>query len=345
MLTLNGRAQAILPEGVEANVLGPSPGDQVQPSASLAAEGGILVWQDSRVDGAGSGIAAVRLDAGLSVTGEPFRVNARAEGEQQRPRVALLEGGGVAFVWSERNRGLSQVYARFQGADGSFSGPDIVVAPPAQITSSRVVTNVVGWKKNRLRKLKHTLRGGTARHREMAGEADVIPLPGGGAAVVYSAVHRSQTHTTEIVTEVTLNNGRPSTNDVLRPVVVQSHWMKDVFVQVFAADGQKTGDPVLVNQHVADNQHQPAVALLGDGRFVVVWVSEINAGVGLNFEMPVSAVAARVRSMRVDIRGRLFAADGLPLGDEFVVSDGVGTCFSPAVAPSPGGGFVVVWSQ
>src|SRR5678816_3720826 len=91
---------------------------------------------------------------------------------------------------------------------------------------------------------------------------------------------------------------------------------------------------VMVNQYVSYNQRNPAVAMLSDGRFIVVWVSEF----------PVSANWRH--NFRVALYGRLFNAQGEPVGDEFSMAAGDDLIQSnPSVAPLPGGGFTVFCSQ
>lgn len=74
-------------------------GDQVHPRAALGQDGGYLVWQDNAADGDGSAISAVRLGPELAPFQSPFLVNRETAGDQARPDVALLEGGGAVFVW------------------------------------------------------------------------------------------------------------------------------------------------------------------------------------------------------------------------------------------------------
>jgi hypothetical protein len=100
-------------------------GDQVHPGAALAAGGGFLVWEDNATDGDGAGIGAVHLGSNLSADLESFRVNADAAGDQQRPAVALLDGGGTAFVWQSGNA----IRGRVLDAQGVFTTPgDIQVS-------------------------------------------------------------------------------------------------------------------------------------------------------------------------------------------------------------------------
>ncbi len=90
--------------------------------------------------------------------------------------------------------------------------------------------------------------------------------------------------------------------------------------QWYGADGSPLGGEF----HAGDGS-RPAVAMAGDGDFVVVW----NAYGGPD---PSS------------IRGRRFAADGTPLGGEFQVNTyTTGYQPHPKVAAAPAGEFLVTW--
>jgi hypothetical protein len=84
-----------------------------------------------------------------------------------------------------------------------------------------------------------------------------------------------------------------------------------------------------VNGFTPGNQANPAVAVGAGGNFLVVWDSEVSAGTDTDGS---------------SIQGRLLAADGTPLTDDFQVNTVTpGDQLEPAVAATPGGDFVVVW--
>jgi hypothetical protein len=47
----------------------------------------------------------------------------------------------------------------------------------------------------------------------------------------------------------------------------------------------------------------------------------------------------------VDVYARIFSADGVPAGNEFLVNTGSSICSSPHVAAAPGGTFMVAWGE
>src|SRR5439155_6268563 len=95
--------------------------------AAINASGGYLVWEDNYTDGDGLGISALRLDSSLSGVLSSFRVNQNATNNQQNSRVALLKGGGAAFVWQGGKQGYQNVYARFLSASNIWVTGDVLV--------------------------------------------------------------------------------------------------------------------------------------------------------------------------------------------------------------------------
>ncbi len=80
--------------------------------------------------------------------------------------------------------------------------------------------------------------------------------------------------------------------------------------------------PIHVCQQCSDLRFAPDLAADADGRFVVVWT----------------------KSFVDEIRARRYAADGTPLGNEFLVASGE-IASSPAVAMASDGRFVVTWVE
>lgn len=107
--------------------MGSLPGDQTASRAAVTSSGGYLVWQDNATDGAGLGIGARRLNSSFSGDLNVFRVNQIGAGDQENPQVALLSGGGAAFVWQGGAQGFQKIYARFVNSSGTFVSSDVLV--------------------------------------------------------------------------------------------------------------------------------------------------------------------------------------------------------------------------
>ncbi len=99
-----------------------------------------------------------------------------------------------------------------------------------------------------------------------------------------------------------------------------------VRARVFSADGSAASSEFLVNMTTTTgNQDEPAIAALDGGGFVIVFKDNHTAG---------------------DIRGQVFAANGAPVGTEFVVNTTIaGTQTDAHVTGLTGGGFIVTWTD
>jgi hypothetical protein len=120
------------PQGVEFPIAGSLPGDQVLSAAAIAPAGGYLVWQDNAVTSKGRRIRAEQLGSTLALAGTNCFVvssiaNSAVAGDQEKPQVALLQGGGAVIVWQGGRAGSQQIYARFLKSTGAFLTRDIRV--------------------------------------------------------------------------------------------------------------------------------------------------------------------------------------------------------------------------
>ncbi len=116
--------------------------------------------------------------------------------------------------------------------------------------------------------------------------------------------------------------------------------LQDVYAQVLSPAGQKLGGEFQVNQFLTYNQRDPAIAALSDGRFLLTWVSEQER----SLDAP-GDTAGSFGTASVDIYARIFAANGAPAGNEFLVNTSANLCSSPHVAAASGGRFMVVWAE
>lgn len=341
-----GRTQDLVAVDGVRKPAGIRAGDQVFPSLSLGSGVGYMAWQDAKADGLGKGqgVMARRLGSDLQPQGEPFAVSQWRSGHQESPAVAVLPEGGAVFSWLGPKHASPEVFTRFLGSAGSFLAPEVQATPPASrlLRNTRRVTTE-GYRANRLRTLNFQLLDSSRVLRGHNQGVTVTALPDGGALVAYAGSRRIHTNWQEVVRQETLVRSRVITNDVVRSRSGSQDWMLDVFFQRFGADGRKVGGEVLVNEFARYNQRQPSVALLSNQTFVVVWVSETFVdSIRRNFDVYAGTPLVLAQ---VDVVGRLFAADGTPLSNEFTVNSLLRTCASPVVSALPDGRFTVAWSQ
>jgi hypothetical protein len=321
--------QAPVSRAGEFPIGGALPGDQDFPAASVGTSGGYLVWEDNRMDGGkyGSGIAAAGLDSNLAATGSVFRVNLHPAGNQEKPQALRLGNGSTLFAWEQREAGKAGVYARLLDANGKFATGDVMVNTPTWSSSVKQSNSWYVLSRNTWKLRKFKFREKILNVREQVGGVALGALPDGGAVVVYHAIRRSETNSYRVVTNEIWTGSRYVTKTPLRKFLFADDWMHEVFFQRLNAE-------VMVNQSVRYNQRNPAVAVLSDGRILVVWVSEYPATASLR------------QNFRVALFGRLFSAQGESLGDEFSMAAGDDLIqANPSVAALPGGGFTVFCSR
>jgi len=124
--------------GLEYAIAGALAGDQVHPQVAVNPSGGYLVWDDNLTDGDGQGISALRLDSSLSGLFSPFRVNQIGAGDQERPQVTLLNGGGAVFVWQGGKRSYQNIFARFLSSSNTWVASDVTVNTYAATNAARI---------------------------------------------------------------------------------------------------------------------------------------------------------------------------------------------------------------
>jgi len=118
-----GQTNYYATNGTEYAVIGSLPGDQVESDVAVNTSGGFVVWQDNITDGDGWGVSAMNL----SGSGSSFRVNIQGAGDQENPRVALLQNGGAVFVWQGGPKASQHTYARFLGSNYLWLTGDVLV--------------------------------------------------------------------------------------------------------------------------------------------------------------------------------------------------------------------------
>ena len=108
-----------------------------------------------------------------------------------------------------------------------------------------------------------------------------------------------------------------------------------VYLRRFDAECQALGPETGVDEWTIGDQDSADVAVLSDGRFVVVWESQYKDPP--TFEYP---------DYSLGIGARLFNADGTPVGAEFSVNTYIDYGqVRPRVASFSSGGFIVVWDS
>ncbi|MGH7988655.1 MAG: hypothetical protein ACREDS_00465 [Limisphaerales bacterium] len=122
---------------------------------------------------------------------------------------------------------------------------------------------------------------------------------------------------------------------------------EDVYGRIFSPTGQPLTGEFLINQFTSYNQHEPTVAAMANGGFVVAWISEQEQTVTLNLNANNNInglPSSQIVNPSVDVYARLYNSDGTTNGGEFPVNTDSNPCATPDVAAASDGTFMIVWS-
>lgn len=243
------------------------------PSASMDLMGNsVVVWESYGQDGDGLGVYAQKLDSYGEPVGPAFLVNAGSTASNQSsPSVAKSSNGSFVIAWQSQNEDGDGygVYAQMYDALGAtVGGPFLVNTTVTGNQTSPVVAMgqdgrfVIAW----------------------------VGDSGDGTTDIYAKRYDSQGNT--VGTEFRVNNFTDTNQDM--PTIsmntngqfaiawVSSHQAitipeddaeKSIFVQWYDANGNSSGNEVLVHTYVKDAQESPSIGMDAAGNFAIAWQS------------------------------------------------------------------------
>jgi hypothetical protein len=309
-------------------------GIQYAPSVAGFASGGfIVVWEtlDTLQDGAGRAVKAQRYDSLGNAVGPEMLINSAAAGDQRAPSVTTLASGGFVVTWETTDTTQDGSGRAIKGQ--LFDSSGLAVGAEFRINTQSLADQT---------------------------KSSVSGLQGGGFVVTWQSEDSTQDgHTSAIKGQIysaagiavggefLVNTGAvggessPSVTSLagggfVATWTLGSGTSADIYAQVFSSSGAKTGGQFRVNSTLPNNQGSPSVTEISGGRFVVTWSSWASLNTG-----------------DVEIRARIFSANGTPLGNDFLVSTtrlqpdfGFPVESSqPNVEDLPDGGFVITWTH
>jgi hypothetical protein len=319
--------------GVEYAPAGSLPGDQIYSAISLNKSGGYLVWEDNITDGDGYGVSAVRLDSTFSPMMANFRINLQATGDQEQPRVALLNNGGAAIVWQGGQRSFQHIYAAFLSASNIFVARDVPVNVATNYQSNPVIatlTNgnvVVAWA-SRGQDNADGLLGVYARlfnsvGTNLGGEFLVNQYTPGNQRTPAVAALSSGNFVVAWVSELE----RSSVATDGSGNVTGTYNSVDIYARVYNPSGTPLTGEFLVNT-TTNVCADPSIAGAADGTFIIAW-SERNLSLPQN---------------GWDISARMFSATGAGGNVQRVNTQLYGDQYAPKIA-SVGTEYLVAWTS
>jgi len=321
--------------GTEFLINTTTPGIQFLPSITALADGRFVVaWDDRSLspdDPSGAAIRAQLFNADGSRSGAEFLVNTTTTNNQSTPSITALADGRFVVAWedfstSPDDPSNSAIRAQMFNADGSRSGAEFLVNTTTHgfqvapsITALADGRFVVAWGD-----------GSFSPDDAFAVRAQVFNADGSASGAEFRV--NTTTFSTQSEPSITaLADGRfvVAWQDSSAPSALHSGF--DVRAQVFNADGSHSGAEFLVNTTINDNQVDPRITALADGRFVVVW-----SDISLSPDDPSSLA----------VRAQVFNADGSHSGAEFLVNTTTtGSQAEQSITALADGRFVVAWTD
>lgn len=294
---------------------------QFEHAAAALTDGGFVVtWTSIGQDGSGGGIFAQRIGVdGVAIGGE-FLVNSATPVAQFLPAAAGLPGGGFVIAWVSASQDGSDfgIYAqRYDGAGIALGDEFLINSSTFGTQTDPAIAGlsdggfVVTW----------TTTPGFGFSDIHAQRFDSSGTSIGGESLVNTTTIGHQNSPSIVAT----NDGGFIVAWVSGDVFLGS---AGLFVQRFDATGAPTGGEFQGNT-TSYARDTPAIAVLEDGGFVIVWTTATSVG-----------------NSTYDVFAQRYASIGVAVGDAFQVNTYTDNAqIAPSVAALSDGGFVVAWQS
>jgi hypothetical protein len=285
----------------------------------------VITWHtiDATQDGNSGSIKARAFDPSGTALGPEFLVNTDATGNQYRPEIMNLAGGGYVITWLDANTNVGDVKGQVFSAAGVKIGSEFLVNnSTASMQSGHSITSLSN--------------GGFA----LAWQTGDATADGNSSAVrmrIFSATGVAIAAEFTANTLATGAQGSPDIRQLANGNIVVTWITTDplqdggglaIKAQIFTPTGGAIGSEFLVNNLGIGDQDRPNVAVLADGGFMVTWSTTDIAQDGSG-----SAIKARV-----------FDANGVPLAPEFLINGlATGNQTLPQIVQLPDGRVFVTW--
>ncbi|HYG46331.1 MAG TPA: cadherin domain-containing protein [Allosphingosinicella sp.] len=300
--------------GAETLVNQGTAGSMVWPRVTSLASGGYVVtWEttDQTRDTYGTAIMGRMFDAAGAPVGNEFRVNTQWFMDQQQPTITGLADGGFVVAWqttdtSADGSGWAVKAQRFSAAGvavgAEFRVNSVAFGSQNNIDIASLANGgfVVTW------------QTGNSLGTQVYAQAYNADGTAAGTQLLVTDDFGSRTHGRVA--------GLPNGGFVVTWMTEDAEGL-GVYAQLFDSSRNKSGAAFQVNTLSAGNQHEPDIAVLADGTFMITWQSSMGG-----------------------IKGQTFSASGQRIGGEVLVVDDSGTETQASVAALAGGRFVVAFT-
>ena len=222
----------------------------------------VVTWTDARVTN-NREIKARILKADGSPESDVFSVNlARAVGDQDQPTISALKGGGFVIGYRDRSGTTSDTMVQAFDRNGTRVGNEFAASTLADGWEN--TPEVVGLENGNyvfLYSVAGIVRGVIRTpNGEVANGTNPFTVPNGGTS-----------HSQDDLSAALLSDGRFVVVWKSKGISGGDTFGWGIYAQVFEQDGTRSGDQILVNTTVENDQTNPMVTALQDGGFAVAF--------------------------------------------------------------------------
>ncbi|MEM6698283.1 MAG: T9SS type A sorting domain-containing protein, partial [Bacteroidota bacterium] len=245
---------------------------QQLPEVAMDADGDfVVVWESLFQDGASMGVFGQLYNSDGTTNGGEFQVNTETISYQDSPSVAMDADGDFAVVWSSQDQDGSErsIFGQLYNSDGTSNGAEF------QINTET----------NDDQRAPSVAMDDTGNFVVVWTSVDQDGSEEGVFGQRYFNDGTANGGEFQVNTETNNDQGAPSVSldaDGDFVVVWESEGQDGssigIFGQRFQNNGFPLGSEFLVNAEINNNQNIPAVAMDGNGDFVVVWQSQYQDG-------------------------------------------------------------------
>jgi VCBS repeat-containing protein len=287
----------------------------------------VIAWRT--FDSSGSGIVAQIFGASGAI-GPAFTVNSSTASDQTDPSVSGLGSGGFVVTWMDRSgsggdSSAAAIKAQLFDASGARVGGELLVN--TNTAGSQELSTVTGLASGGF---VVTWKDETGDSSGTSIKAQIFDAAGAkvGSEFLVNLVPWEDQHDPVVA-------ALPSGGFI----ITWSHWSSfggdsggsSIKAQIFNASGTKIDWDFIANTTGPANQHQPAVAVLPSGRFVIAWTDESGQGGDPS---------------GTSIKAQLFEANGAKIGGEFLVATSTAANqYQPEIAILPSGRIMISWTD
>jgi len=294
----------------------------LQTAETIAIDGaGNFVTGRAAPDGSGRGVFITLFSRAGNIVVPEFRVNDTTAGDQVISALAVSTAGEIAVTWESYTTNNPQVFVKRFRANGSPIGPEVRVGNPGNnnfyphIAIDGRGNFVVAWTSQVPR----------------TGIIDIWAQRFGsdGRLLGSSFLVNTFTNSTQEAASVAMN-------ELGNFVITWTSYSQEgndlgIYGQLFDSTGRRLGSELHINVLTSGDQRAPSVAMADDGSFTVTWLdyNRVNE--------PSAPLLVYARS---------FDRDGVPRGDQFMVSTVTASVHSNSqISMDRTGYFLITWTM